>query len=377
MPTFTITHRTTGKKEVIKINRDSIIVGRDHDVDLFLQSTTVSRHHAELIKIDRDYFLVDLNSGNGTALNGRVIKSGEKNILKESDLIRIEDYEIKLSFDTHRLIEDDEENTDSGIIEIKMIKKVLSVLDADKLPSFEVVSPTALKTKINFSEDMQEFIIGRDKNCQLSIASDVVSRKHCVCEKKWGGITMRDLNSKNGTLVNNTTIEEKLLKDTDMITLGDIKIIFRNPQEIDIEKLSEVYEEKNKPNTETPKQDISQQAKLSIEPKKDDTSLKSPAGATDNSPGQRPGKNVNIEKTDHEIKKKDVLPKAEKQPPVSAKTKKKTDSDDVKKKNDSIKSQKPTIKKRKSYFTNLELLFMLGGIGILVIALMALYTIFS
>jgi pSer/pThr/pTyr-binding forkhead associated (FHA) protein len=48
-----------------------ITLGRDKDNDIVLEDRLVSRHHAVIQKIGEEYFLEDLDSTNGTLVNGQ------------------------------------------------------------------------------------------------------------------------------------------------------------------------------------------------------------------------------------------------------------------------------------------------------------------
>lgn len=56
-------------------------------VDLRVDCNTVSRRHAEIIKEGRKFFITDLNSTNGTFINGKKIQGGVKQELSEGDRI--------------------------------------------------------------------------------------------------------------------------------------------------------------------------------------------------------------------------------------------------------------------------------------------------
>ncbi len=75
-----------------------------------------------------------------------------------------------------------------------------------------------------------EVTIGRDKSCQIRLNSDDVSRKHCVLRATSRGILVRDLGSRNGTLINDILIEkESLLHPGDMLRIGPM--LFSLPDE--------------------------------------------------------------------------------------------------------------------------------------------------
>ena len=77
-----------------------------------------------------------------------------------------------------------------------------------------------------------KFIIGRSPDCDLRANSRQISRKHCVIRVKNQRVTIRDLASRNGTLVNDEKIEaEHPLANGDRITLGrfefEVRIIHK------------------------------------------------------------------------------------------------------------------------------------------------------
>lgn len=57
--------------------------------DYILDKPTVSRFHVRIIEKSGDYFLTDLNSTNGTKVNGRLLVANEETILKEGDEVQI------------------------------------------------------------------------------------------------------------------------------------------------------------------------------------------------------------------------------------------------------------------------------------------------
>ncbi len=61
-------------------------LGREHSNTIRLNDEEISRRHAEVRKIDGGFVLVDLNSANGTFLNGQVIEQGP---LRSGDQIRV------------------------------------------------------------------------------------------------------------------------------------------------------------------------------------------------------------------------------------------------------------------------------------------------
>lgn len=77
------------------IDNDPFTIGRGSDCDVILPERQVSRYHARIRHTDDQYVLEDLDSKNGTFLNGRQIT--EKTVLQDGDEIQIALY-VKLFF---------------------------------------------------------------------------------------------------------------------------------------------------------------------------------------------------------------------------------------------------------------------------------------
>lgn len=65
-------------------------------------------------------------------------------------------------------------------------------------------------------------VIGRRQDCDLCIPLMIISRKHCELNQDQGQLTIRDLGSRNGTLVNGLQIENSQLNAGDKINIGPL-----------------------------------------------------------------------------------------------------------------------------------------------------------
>jgi hypothetical protein len=70
-----------------------------------------------------------------------------------------------------------------------------------------------------------DVLIGRGEDCQIRLASNDVSRHHCMLRLTPEGIVARDLDSRNGSFLNETLMdEETLLKPGDILRVGPISL---------------------------------------------------------------------------------------------------------------------------------------------------------
>ncbi len=66
-------------------------------------------------------------------------------------------------------------------------------------------------------------LIGRAPDCDLHLDSKLLSRRHCVILQDRYAVTIRDLDSKNGTFVNGGRIHgDVLLNDGDSVDVGEM-----------------------------------------------------------------------------------------------------------------------------------------------------------
>ena len=71
-----------------------------------------------------------------------------------------------------------------------------------------------------------EITIGREASNGIAIVDPSVSRKHCELSAQDGRFRVRDLDSRNGTLVNGAAIEQRDLQHGDEIAAGDSSFLF-------------------------------------------------------------------------------------------------------------------------------------------------------
>jgi pSer/pThr/pTyr-binding forkhead associated (FHA) protein len=69
-------------------------------------------------------------------------------------------------------------------------------------------------------DDRRSYIAGRSTEVDLVLADDAVSRKHARFYPARGRIWVRDLGSRNGTIVNGQTVERHCLREGDRIVIG-------------------------------------------------------------------------------------------------------------------------------------------------------------
>ena len=77
-----------------------------------------------------------------------------------------------------------------------------------------------------FALPASEVSVGRDSSNVFAIPDPSVSRRHCLVTQDVKGFKVRDLESRNGTLVNGAPVQDQYLNHGDQITVGDTVLLF-------------------------------------------------------------------------------------------------------------------------------------------------------
>jgi ABC-type multidrug transport system ATPase subunit/pSer/pThr/pTyr-binding forkhead associated (FHA) protein len=188
-----------GKSDHFSIEKPITNVGRAPDNDVVLNHPAVSGHHLSLSMTSSGMMVTDLNSTNGTQLNGQRITAGAQTNLRPGDVLRIGDL--------------------TG-------NWITLVIDGEQAQAVRTLS----LGKLDLSETTS-VMIGRDPNSYLPLNHPTVSFRHATIYKQNGGLMIRDLGSTNGTFVNGKRISQVPLSSGDEIQIGPFKLVYDAQQQ--------------------------------------------------------------------------------------------------------------------------------------------------
>ena len=82
-----LVYQPDGSVKDIQLTSDQVVIGRSDDCDVIIEGKLISRHHACIRKQKSGYVIEDLQSQNGTLLNGKYIKDIQH--LSDGDVIEL------------------------------------------------------------------------------------------------------------------------------------------------------------------------------------------------------------------------------------------------------------------------------------------------
>lgn len=199
-----------------ELREDEITIGRGSKNDIIIRDNEVSREHARLVRHDDSYDLIDLNSSNGTFINGQrvvtrwTLRPGM--ILEFGDTITIEI-----------------EQFDPLVIPTTPLRSSSEAAASAELLAREagvtlyrcLVITGGASVETAYRLDGPRITVGRDLANDIIIQEPEVSRFHMRLHQEGDDYLIEDLNSTNGTFVNGERLTApRVLQIDDTIALG-------------------------------------------------------------------------------------------------------------------------------------------------------------
>jgi pSer/pThr/pTyr-binding forkhead associated (FHA) protein len=221
----------SGEREgqAIKLRRDATLFGRDKG-DVIINDTEISATHCQIQNINGQYHLFDMNSTNGTHVNGqRIIKCK----LNSDDLIVIGKTTLKFSLEKESEVrhistayqsanqEAKENGQDAGKSAI-----MGTILDQE----LKKTKSTGMRLIVTYGDASNEVIdllqqlvyIGRASSFGKFDQDSETSRKHLMIKiNDLGEIFIEDLGSTNGSYLNGQKIQGMhKISSEDLVRVG-------------------------------------------------------------------------------------------------------------------------------------------------------------
>ena len=239
-PTQLIMTLPDGQRQVFPLLADVVRVGRgseNNDVALPNEFKSISRRHLEIRREVGSYVLLDLDSGNGVYVNGHKV---DTLYLKDGDEIQIgdpnENQEVKIQIQVGTEFSAFTETAQQATLSPT---SALATSIPESGPYLTVRFPNGSVKYFSILQPLTT--VGRITENSLSLPYRFISARHFELHQTVEGFTITDLQSTNGTLVNNkplTPNQPTLIHTDTIIRIGDeafgssIGFTFFNPLEV-------------------------------------------------------------------------------------------------------------------------------------------------
>jgi len=204
----------------IDLTADSFSIGRKPENDLPIDDHTVSSRHAKIVRVQSVYFLEDLKSTNGTAVNGKPVERAQ---LHDADVITI---------GQHRIIFQD--NAPSAVTSVPAsldLDQTLAIsgkhLAAAPSITAKVVITSGKTDRLEYHLTKRANLIGSQEGAAIRLTGWFAPKAVALISSRGSGFTISPSEGSKRLLVNGREVSApQTLKDGDGIEVAGASMTF-------------------------------------------------------------------------------------------------------------------------------------------------------
>ncbi len=230
-------------------DKDNLSVGRGRDNDIVIENLSVSRNHCRVKVTDGKFILTDMNSANGTFVNGVRVTKTE---IYHNDQIQVGKHTLLFINTDEAGMEPASANDSIGLPTDAGIPEPPSTPPPPPSP---VAAPSAVDSALVgvltivkgkqanqcFPIHKEETTIGRAPENDVRLHDWFVSKKHAVLRRVGEDFLLKDLESWRGTTVNGSSIKEAKLSSGDELVFGTMVVNFTVMERLEWEKIRDKH----------------------------------------------------------------------------------------------------------------------------------------
>jgi pSer/pThr/pTyr-binding forkhead associated (FHA) protein len=240
-----VTARAAAIERVVDVDsgRPSLILGREAGADIPLPFNTVSARHARLSRAGDGWSLADVGSANGTFLDERRLRVGEPRPLRPGQAFRLADVELVFEGPAEASGPSPVAPESTATLARRLVNDLFGSCRPAEVARVVVVGGPDDGRALVLAEVGRAYQVGRAAGCDLVLADDDVSREHAAFERRWDGVEVRDLGSKNGVEVDGERIAEVArLRDGQVVLVGGTRLRLEDPEDRYLRQMQEEAE---------------------------------------------------------------------------------------------------------------------------------------
>jgi pSer/pThr/pTyr-binding forkhead associated (FHA) protein len=205
----------------IELTLDTLTIGRKADNTLVIEDPAVSGHHARIVKVQAVFFLEDLKSTNGTAINGMPITRHQ---LRDADVI---------SIGQHRLVfQENATSSTAAPAPFVDLDRTTVLRGTDRTPDGPTLTAKVLivagKTdRLEYPLTKQVNVIGSQDGAVIRLTGWFAPKFAATIARRDHSYSISPSRGAKALLVNGAdVVGQQDLKDGDQIEVAGVKLTF-------------------------------------------------------------------------------------------------------------------------------------------------------
>jgi pSer/pThr/pTyr-binding forkhead associated (FHA) protein len=220
------------------------VIGPRRGQDIELPFVSVSEQHARLSRSEKGWLLADLGSANGTFLNGRRLTPFVAQAFSAGDVLRLASVELIFEGEGSPGLGADGQKVEpesTATLARRLVSDLFGTSRPAEVAHLVVRDGPGQGRELRLEVVGCRYRVGRGTGCNLVVPDDDISREHAEFERRWDGVFVRDLDSKNGVLLMGERLAgERRLSDGDVLRLGQTTFRLEDPEDRYLRQLQEV-----------------------------------------------------------------------------------------------------------------------------------------
>lgn len=205
----------------IELTLETFTIGRKADNTLAIEDPAVSGHHARIVKIQAVFFLEDLKSTNGTAINGRAITRHQ---LRDADVITIGQH--RLVFQENATASTETQASFVDLDRTTVLRRTDRTPDGPTLTA-KVLIVAGKTDRLEYPLTKQVNVIGSQDGAVIRLTGWFAPKSAATIARRGHSYSVSPSRGTKSLLVNGAdVVGQQDLKDGDQIEVAGVKLTF-------------------------------------------------------------------------------------------------------------------------------------------------------
>jgi len=243
---LTIVVRSGDSESPPKITFDAprVVIGRGEGCEVRLPDPSVSHRHASIRQRGTEYIVVDEGSTNGTFVGPLLLTPQSSRVLKSGDRIRVGRVWLEVVLEHVPATQQPQVATKE--IALALVTDALKAQEQEAELVLEVTKGPDAGLQLSVEGFGKRYVVGRGQAADLRVTDADASRRHVELERRGDQLMVRELGSKNGSLLDGEPVPQTpvVWKPGQELRLGTNYLSYTDPLSTALEQLEAAEDER-------------------------------------------------------------------------------------------------------------------------------------
>jgi pSer/pThr/pTyr-binding forkhead associated (FHA) protein len=232
---------------------DEVRIGRRAGLEIQLPFATISSLHARVVRHGKGWALLDMGSVNGTFVGEARLQVGIPRVINPGELLKLADVSMVFEGELGGVAPPPKGTESTATIARRLVNDLFQAVSGAEVARIIVETGNSAGKSMALATPDRPYKIGRSPECDLVLSDDAISREHAAFERRWQGVFVRDLGSKNGIEIDGKKVrDEQRIHDGELLTVGSVQLRVDDPEERYLAQMEQAKEASRKPTPAMP-----------------------------------------------------------------------------------------------------------------------------